>query len=80
MKAITIHEPDSPEVLRLDEVETLKRGAGEILIRVKIAGANYADNAVRQGKMFGPRRGTFRVMPGLEVAGTVAPLGEDLNW
>ena len=80
MKAIAIYEPGGPEILRLEEVETLEPGAGEILIRVKSAGANYADNAVRQGKMFGPWRGTFRVMPGLEVAGTVAALGDGLDW
>ena len=79
MKAIAIHEPGGHEVQRLEDVETLEPGAGGILIRVKSAGANYADNAVRQSKMFGPRRGTFRVMPGLEVAGTVVTLGEGID-
>lgn len=39
MKAIVIHEPGDPEVLRLEEVETPEPGAEEILIRVGAAGS-----------------------------------------
>lgn len=79
MRAIVIHEPGGPEVLRLEEVETPEPGAGEVLIRVEAAGVNYADTAVRQGMTFGPHRGTFPITPGFEVAGTVAALGEGVE-
>ena len=63
-------------MLRLEEVETPKPGAGEVLIRVEVAGVNYADAGVRRGMMGGPHRATFPFTPGFEVAGTVVALGE----
>lgn len=80
MKAISIHEPGGPEILCLEEVEKPEPGAGELLIRVKVASINHANTAVRQGVTFEPHRGTFRVTPGFEVAGSVAVLGDGLDW
>ena len=76
MKAIRIYQPGGPEVLRLEEVETPKPAADEVLIRVEVAGVNYADTGVRRGMMGGPHQAKFPLTPGFEVAGTVAALGE----
>ena len=79
MKAIRIHEPGGPEVLRLDEVEAPKPGPAEILIAVEVAGVNYADIGTRMGLSFGPHQAKFPTTPGFEVAGTVAALGEGVE-
>ena len=34
MKAIRVHEFGDPEVLRLEEVPTLRPGPGEVLVRM----------------------------------------------
>jgi NADPH2:quinone reductase len=54
-------------------------GEGEVLIRVEVAGVNYADTGVRAGMMFGPHAHELPVTPGFEVAGTVAALGEGVE-
>ena len=79
MKAIRIHEPGGPEVLRLDEVEAPAPGPAEILIAVEVAGVNYADIGTRMGLSFGPHRAKFPTTPGFEVAGTVAALGKGVD-
>lgn len=52
-------------------------GAGEVLIRVAAAGVNRPDLSQRQGA-YPPPPGASPIM-GLEVAGTVAALGEQVN-
>ena len=79
MRAIRIHEPGGPEVLRSEEIEAPSPGPGEILIAVEVSGVNYADTATRRGMAFGPHGATFPVTPGFEVAGTVAALGEGVE-
>ncbi|CAN5638713.1 hypothetical protein BH24ACT22_BH24ACT22_06530 [soil metagenome] len=48
MKAIRMREPGEPEILELEEVNTLEAGPGEVLVRVALAGVNYADTGVRR--------------------------------
>lgn len=79
MKAILVHEPGGPEVLRLAEIEAPTPGPGEVLIAVEVAGVNYADTGVRRGMAFGPHEASFPITPGFEVAGTVAALGEGVE-
>jgi NADPH2:quinone reductase len=38
MKAIRVHEFGDPEVLRLEEVPTLRPGPGEVLVRMHAVG------------------------------------------
>lgn len=77
MQAITIREPGGPEVLELVEVEDPRPGPGEVLIDVVAAGVNRADVLQRQGK-YPPPEGASE-LPGLEVSGTVAGLGEGVT-
>jgi len=76
MRAILMHEPGGPGVLRLEEVETPAPGAGEVLIEVSVAGVNFADTGMRRGMFHGPGEGGLPATPGFEVVGTVAALGK----
>lgn len=68
-----------PEVLRLEEVEKPEPGAGEVLVKVEIAGVNYADIGMRRGMFHGPARDGLPVTPGFEVAGTVEAVGAGVD-
>ena len=74
MKAIEITAPGGPEALKLTERPVPQPGKGEILIEVHAAGINRPDVFQRMGK-YEPPPGTTDI-PGLEVAGVVAALGE----
>jgi NADPH2:quinone reductase len=77
MKAIRVHEPGGPEVLRYEEVPDPKPEAGEVLIRVEAAGINFADTLARRGLY--PTSTPPPFIPGFEVAGTVMGVGEGVE-
>jgi NADPH2:quinone reductase len=59
--------------MNLEEIDTPKPGAGEVLIRVMAAGVNYADLAQRKGAYLTTTR--LPLTLGMEVAGVVEALG-----
>jgi putative PIG3 family NAD(P)H quinone oxidoreductase len=75
MKVIAIREPGGPQVLVPEQRAVTPPGAGEILIKVAAAGVNRPDVRQRQGAYPPPKGATD--IPGLEIAGEVAALGED---
>lgn len=77
MQYIAITEPGGPEVLCLAEGPTPSPGPGEVLIKVGAAGINRADIVQRQG-FYPPPPGASDI-PGLEVAGEIAELGEGVS-
>ena len=77
MICIEIRSPGGPEVLAPAERADPVPGVGEILIRVSAAGVNRPDVLQRLGR-YPPPPGTSDI-PGLEVAGTVARLGESVQ-
>ena len=77
MKVIEIAAPGGPEQLRLAVRPVPQPGAGEVLIRVAAAGVNRPDVVQRQG-LYPPPPGASD-LPGLEVAGTVAALGDGVS-
>ena len=79
MHTIRIHQPGGPEVLQLDELPTPAPGPGELLIKVAVAGVNYADLGMRAGMRFGPHQIDLPFTPGFEVAGTIAELGPGVD-
>lgn len=77
MICIEIRSPGGPEVLAPAERADPVPGVGEILIRVSAAGVNRPDVLQRRGR-YPPPPGASDI-PGLEVAGTVARLGEGVQ-
>ena len=74
MTAIAISAPGGPLVLKPERRDVPRPGPGEILIRVKAAGVNRPDVQQRKGS-YAPPPGASE-LPGLEVSGEVAALGE----
>lgn len=74
MKAIRIHEFGGRENLVIDEVEKPQPKAGEVLIKTKAAGINYADTMMREGNYL--TKPELPVTLGYEVAGMIESSGE----
>ena len=74
MSAVAITRPGGPMVLKAERRAVPRPGPGEILIRVHAAGVNRPDVLQRKGA-YPPPKGASD-LPGLEVAGEVAALGE----
>jgi NADPH:quinone reductase-like Zn-dependent oxidoreductase len=79
MRAVRFHEYGPPTVLVVDAVDRPEPKAGEVLIKVRVAGVNPIDWKFRAGnlKQFMPL--TLPYTPGLDVAGTVEILGEGVT-
>jgi putative PIG3 family NAD(P)H quinone oxidoreductase len=77
MRAVEIAEPGGPEVLKPTARPVPSPAAGEILVRVQAAGVNRPDVMQRQGNYPVPKGVTD--IPGLEIAGTVASLGQGVE-
>ncbi len=77
MQAITLTEFGGPEVLALTEVEDPVPGPGQVLIEVAATSVNRPDLVQREGN-YRPPPGESPIL-GLEVAGTVAALGEGVH-
>jgi putative PIG3 family NAD(P)H quinone oxidoreductase len=77
MICIEIAEPGGPDVLRAVERPDPVPGSGEVLIQVAAAGVNRPDVMQRRGN-YPPPPGASDI-PGLEVAGTIAAVGEGVN-
>src|SRR5918999_5458595 len=74
MKAIEVREFGGPEVLELVEVPVPEPSDGQVLIRVDLAGVNFADTGARENAYLAEQ--TLPLRPGLEVAGIVERASE----
>jgi NADPH:quinone reductase-like Zn-dependent oxidoreductase len=75
MKAVVIHEPGGPEVLKVETVPTPAPEAGKVLIRVKAFGLNRSELFTRRGLSPGVH---FPRILGIEAVGLVeAAPGEE---
>ena len=77
MTAVEISEPGDPGVLVPVEREVPGPGPGDVLVAVEAAGVNRPDVMQRQG-LYPPPPGASDI-PGLEIAGTVAALGDGVD-
>ena len=77
MTAIDPAAPGGPEVLQPVQCPVPRPGPGEVLIRVHAAGVNRPDLMQRQG-LYPPPPGAPTI-PGLEVAGEVVMLGDEVD-
>jgi synaptic vesicle membrane protein VAT-1 len=69
MRAMVVRRYGPPQVFESREVGDLQAKAGEVLIRVKAIGVNFADLLQRMGLYPGTPKPPF--VPGIEVAGVV---------
>jgi synaptic vesicle membrane protein VAT-1 len=77
MKQVVTSRNGGVEVLRVEEKPDPKPKAGEVVIRVRAAGLNFADILARQGLY--PDGPSKPCVMGYEVAGVVEELGEGVN-
>jgi NADPH:quinone reductase len=77
MICIEIVAPGGPEVLKAAERPDPEPGPGDVLIRVAAAGVNRPDILQRRGA-YPPPPGASDI-PGLEVSGTIARVGEGVD-
>lgn len=76
MRAIRIHQPGGPEVMRLEEVELPPPGKGEVRLRQRAIGVNYMDVYQRTGFY---AQASLPFTPGGEGAGDVVEVGPEVT-
>src|SRR6185437_1206159 len=77
MRQIWITKPGPPEVLQVREAPDPQAGAGQVRIRVKAAGINFADLMARVGLY--PDAPKIPCVVGYEVAGVVDQVGQGVS-
>jgi acryloyl-coenzyme A reductase len=75
MKAVVIEKFGPPENLKVRDFPAPQPGAGDILVKVEVAGVCHHDVLHRAGKLPGAKAG---VVPGHETAGTVIAVGPNV--
>ncbi len=79
MRAVTISEPGSPDVLGWAEVPDPVCGPGEVIVDVAATAVNRADLMQRQG-FYPPPKGASEIL-GLECSGVLSEIGEGVvGW
>lgn len=73
MKAIRVHEFGAPDVMRVEEVEITRAGAGEVVVQIEAAGVNPVETYIRAGAY--ARMPTLPYTPGTDGAGTIHEVG-----
>ena len=77
MRQVIFEGSGGPDVIRIAEAPVPRPGEGEVLVKVVGAGVNRADLMQRAGN-YPPPPGESEV-PGMEIAGHVAALGEGVT-
>lgn len=77
MRAVLCEEFGDPDVLKVRDVPDAKAGAGEVVIDIVASAVNRADLMQRQGH-YPPPPGASDIL-GLECAGTVSSVGDDVD-
>lgn len=77
MRAVVIEELGDIDVIKVEDhwVEPIA-GPGDLLVDVEFAGVNFMDTAARR---WGAPHGRLPLIPGVEAAGTVIALGQDVT-
>ena len=78
MKAVIVSEYGGPEVLKLSDVADPSPQRGEALVKVMATALNRADILQRKGQYPAPK-GSPAAIPGLEFAGVVDDIAEDVD-
>jgi NADPH2:quinone reductase len=75
MKAIRVHTPGEPDVLKYEDAPDPQMGAGQVLLRVRAAGVNPVDTYIRAGRY--AHMPAMPYIPGGDAAGVVEAVGKD---
>jgi len=75
MKAVRIHAPGGPEVLKYEDAPQPSPKAGEAVVKVDAAGLNYVDVYVRTGAY----KGEYPMTLGMEAGGTISAVGAGVS-
>src|SRR6188472_4246323 len=78
MRAVVLRSHGGSEVLTIEEIPDPVAGPGEIVVAVEHTALNRADILQRMGMYPDPRQREIEV-PGMEYAGTVHSIGEDVT-
>jgi NADPH2:quinone reductase len=79
MKALIVTQYDAPGELAVTDARRPAPGPGQLLLQVEAAGVNPADYKLVSGEHRDTWPQLFPFVPGLDVAGTVAGLGEGVD-
>ena len=77
MKAVVCTELGEPELLKIKDIDKPSIGKGEVLIKVEVAGVNFPDALLVQGKYQIVMDPPF--VPGNEICGVVEEVGEGVE-
>lgn len=78
MKSVSFHKIGGPEELKVEELPTPSPSEGQVLIRVDVAGVNFADTMRRRGEPY-PMPTPLPFNPGGEVVGVVTQCGAGVD-
>jgi NADPH2:quinone reductase len=73
VRAIVCHELSGPAALRMEEIAEPSPGPGQVRIRVRACGINFADSLIVRGQYQKQPQPPFS--PGFEVSGEVSKVG-----
>jgi NADPH:quinone reductase-like Zn-dependent oxidoreductase len=79
MKAVMFDTFGDPDVLHVAEVPVPDPGPGQVRIKVQASGVNPADSKIRSGAMQAIFPTSLPAIPGIDVAGVVDAVGEDVT-
>src|SRR4051812_38930489 len=79
MQAIRHHEFGPPATLVLEQLPDLAPAPGQVLIAVEASGVHLMDTSIRRGESGPLPTPELPTIPGREVAGTVAAVGDDVD-
>ncbi|MEJ2177789.1 MAG: alcohol dehydrogenase catalytic domain-containing protein, partial [Gammaproteobacteria bacterium] len=77
MKAILLKQFGGPEMMFLGDTETPSPGPAQVMIKVAATSVNRPDIIQREGN-YNPPKGDSEIL-GLEVAGTIERVGEEVS-
>jgi NADPH:quinone reductase len=77
MRAIVMHDPGDPDVLRMEDVAEPDPRPGDVLLRVEAAGVSYHETVIRAGIF--PMSVPLPAVFGFEAVGTVEAVGEGVD-
>ncbi|WP_156689401.1 NADP-dependent oxidoreductase [Mycobacterium sp. Marseille-P9652] len=81
MKAVRYHEYGDSDVLRYEEAPRPVPGPQQVLVKVAATAFNPVDAGIRGGYLAEVYTVSFPHIPGVDVAGTIAELGEQVqDW